>query len=216
MNKSDFDNRDEFITSLKKGDEQAYEHLMDTYYQRLCVYAISLTNNSMEAQDIVQNVFFRFWKKRHLITIESSIKGLLYKSVYNEYIDHYRKRMNLLRLEERYIEHLNTILETDDYESNHRLMNQIFKIVEALPPKCKETFLLSKKEGLSNIEIADYMKISQHTVERHITKAFKIIRSQLLKDPAKNDHDKDHFKGSNLLKFIFKPLQKIKNPNFQL
>ena len=51
--------------------------------------------------------------------------------------------------------------------------------IENLPPKCKQTFLLSKQEGLTNIEIADYLNVSTKSVEAHITKAFSILRKAL-------------------------------------
>ena len=53
-----------------------------------------------------------------------------------------------------------------------------------LPPKCKETFLLSKQEGLTNIEIANFMNVSIRTVESHMNKAFRILREKL-KDKVK-------------------------------
>mgnify|MGYP003683409753 FL=1 len=42
--------------------------------------------------------------------------------------------------------------------------------IENLPPKCKQTFLLSKQEGLTNIEIAEYLNVSIKSVEAHIKK----------------------------------------------
>lgn len=42
--------------------------------------------------------------------------------------------------------------------------------------KCKQIFILSKQDGLTNIEIAEYLNISNKSVEAHITKAFSILR----------------------------------------
>ncbi|WP_445747751.1 sigma factor-like helix-turn-helix DNA-binding protein [Polaribacter sp.] len=53
------------------------------------------------------------------------------------------------------------------------------KEIENLPPKCKQIFLLSKEEGLTNIEIAEYLNVSIKSVEAHITKAFGILRSAI-------------------------------------
>jgi RNA polymerase sigma-70 factor (ECF subfamily) len=51
--------------------------------------------------------------------------------------------------------------------------------IENLPPKCKQTFLLSKQEGLTNMEIAEYLNVSIKSVEAHITKAFSILRKKV-------------------------------------
>lgn len=51
--------------------------------------------------------------------------------------------------------------------------------IQKLPPKCQKVFILSKKEGLTNNEIADYLNISIKTVEAQITKAFVILKNKL-------------------------------------
>ena len=51
--------------------------------------------------------------------------------------------------------------------------------IQHLPPKCKEMFLLSKQEGLTNIGIAQYLKISMKAVERQMTRVFSIIREKI-------------------------------------
>ena len=67
-------------------------------------------------------------------------------------------------------------------ESEEELWAQIKLVnqeIQNLPPKCKETFLLSKKEGLTMIEIAEFMNVSKRTVESQMNKAFRILREKL-------------------------------------
>ena len=49
---------------------------------------------------------------------------------------------------------------------------KIWKAIEELPEKCKEIFLMSKRDGYSNEEIADELGISIKTVKNQMTKAF--------------------------------------------
>ena len=107
------------------------------------------------------------------------LKSYLYKSVYNEFIDQYRKQKTVVTLEKKYIDALTYIVEEEDEKSLERLMKIVKKEIENLPPKCKQIFLLSKEEGLTNIEIAEHLNVSIKSVEAHITKAFKILRSTL-------------------------------------
>ena len=51
--------------------------------------------------------------------------------------------------------------------------------IQKLPSRCKETFLLSKQEGLTIVEIADFMNVSTRTVETQMSKAYKILREKL-------------------------------------
>lgn len=182
------------IECLKNGDEKAYAYLMDNYHHQLCVYANSLIKNRYSAEDIVQNVFIRVWELRIRLNPNFSIKSFLYKSVYNEFIDLYRKNQSLIPIEKIYFNALNSVVKEDDSEAFDRIINVLNKEIQNLPPKCKNIFILSKKEGLTNIEIAEHLEISIKTVETQITKAFSILRSTL----------EDKIKGILFLLFGFR------------
>lgn len=174
-----YSNNDTLIESLRNGDESAYTYLIDTYHHKLCVYANSLAKNIYSAEDIVQNVFIKVWEQRTRLKSDHAIKSFLYKLVYNEFIDLYRKNQSLFSLEKSYYEALNGIIQEEDPESFQRVINAVNKEIQNLPPKCKEVFILSKKEGLTNIEIAEHLDVSIKTVEAQITKAFSLLRSSL-------------------------------------
>jgi RNA polymerase sigma-70 factor (ECF subfamily) len=179
MKSEDFNDNVILIESLKNGDERAYTYLIDTYHHKLCVYANSLVKNIYSAEDIVQNVFIKVWEQRTRLKSDHAIKSFLYKLAYNEFIDLYRKNQSLFSLEKSYYDALNSIVLDDDSESLQRVINVVNKEIQNLPPKCKEVFILSKKEGLTNIEIAEHLDVSIKTVEAQITKAFSILRSSL-------------------------------------
>ncbi|MDN3595558.1 RNA polymerase sigma factor [Zunongwangia endophytica] len=164
------------INSLKKGNEDAYKYLINIYHHKLYVYACHLIADKDLAEDIVQNVFIKIWKNKENLKPTLSIKNLLYKSVYNEFLDQYRKNKKTIYLEKKYIDTLSSIVEEESEHSLDQLIAIVRNEIEKLPPKCKQTFLLSKKEGLTNTEIADYLNISIKSVEKHITKAFSTLR----------------------------------------
>ena len=171
-------NNTTLIKGLKKGKTEAYTSLVDQYHQKLCSYAFSLTHDHNSAEDIVQNVFVRLWQKRSDLKDNFNIKSYLYKSIYNQFIDLYRKEKATMALEKKYIEALDTIVEDDD-NSIENLIKLVKKEIQNLPPKCKQTFVLSRQEGLTNIEIAEYQNVSIKTVEAQITKAFSLIRKNI-------------------------------------
>lgn len=171
--------KNQYLTErLISGDCKAYDLLMNSYYQLLCVYAQSLCHDHAMAEDIVQNVFVKIWVKRKKINPDLSIKSFLYKSVYNEFIDQYRKNKPVLYLEKKYFEAIDVVveMETEELDALIKLMNAE---IDNLPSKCKEIFLLNKKEGLTHTEISEYLHISIKTVEGHITRAFKILTEKL-------------------------------------
>lgn len=177
--KEQFKNEKELKIELKKGNEKALSFLIDTYHQPLCNYVYSLSNDFDGAKDIVQNIFIRLWEKREKIKAINSLKNFLYKCCYNEFISQYRKDKKILAFE---VEHVNALEELIKNENEALLKKQIelLKIeIQNLPPRCKKTFLLSKEDGLSNMEIAHKMNVTIKTVESQITKAFKILRARL-------------------------------------
>jgi len=124
-------------------------------------------------------VFLKLWQKRDKLNTKFSIKGFLYRSIYNEFIDQYRKKTNLTIVEEQYINKLKTIATDELSDKTANLIALVKKEIQNLPPKCKQMFLLSKKEGLTNVEIAEYLNVTTKAVERQMTVAFSFIRKKL-------------------------------------
>lgn len=182
--KVDFSNEWILKNELQKGNHEALVFLMDTYHQALCLYVHSLSNDYELAQDIVQNIFIKIWEDRHKIRSVRSIKSFLYKSVYNRFANQWRKDKRMLAIEEKHLEALDHLFRNEDEDVLKRQIKLVKLEIQKLPPKCKETFLLSKQEGLTNIEIANFMNVSIRTVESQMNKAFRILREKL-KDKIK-------------------------------
>ena len=133
------------------------------------------------AKDIVQDVFVKTYEFRKRLNPEFSIAGFLYRSIYNQFINTYHKNKSLLKVHDEYVRFLNQIIdETSDSEYD-KLIKIVNKSINNLPKRCKEIFVLSKKEGYTNLEISEILNISIKTVEAQITIAFKSIRLQVLK-----------------------------------
>ncbi|MCK0147663.1 RNA polymerase sigma-70 factor [Arenibacter sp. F26102] len=174
-----FNDNDALVENLIIGNEKAYMFLLDTYHRRLNAYALTLVNDQAQAQDIVQNVFLRTWKSRKKLKKQFSIQSFLYKSVYNEFINNYQKNKAMMLLQQKYIESLGEVAEESDENILERLITVVNSEIKNLPPKCQRIFILSKKEGLTNIEISEHLNVSIKTVEAQITKAFGILREKL-------------------------------------
>lgn len=163
---------------MKRGNSKAYDFLMDSFYKKLCSYAYTLSHDHGASEDIVQNVFVQIWSNKKSINSSFSIKSYLYKSVYNEFINQYRKNKPVFFLEKKYLESVDLVVESTQ-ENLDELLKLVDKEINKLPSKCREVFLLNKKEGLTHLEISEYLNISTKTIEGHMTRAFKILREKL-------------------------------------
>ena len=171
----------EFILLLKSGDESAFTELINKYNRRLFAYAISLSGDYSLAKDIVQDVFLKTYEFRKRLNPEFSIEGFLYRSVYNQFINVYHKNKSLLKVHDEYVRFLNQIIDESKDSEFDKLIKIVNESINNLPKRCKEIFVLSKKEGYTNLEISEILNISIKTVEAQITIAFKSIRLQVLK-----------------------------------
>ncbi|TQO39733.1 RNA polymerase sigma-70 factor (ECF subfamily) [Arenibacter algicola] len=90
-----FSDQKKLIKHPKKGNTAAYTFLVDLYYDKLCDYTRNLARDDFKSEDIVQNVIVRMWQQRKKLNSNISIKNYLFKSVYNEFVDQYRKKVSL-------------------------------------------------------------------------------------------------------------------------
>ncbi|WP_445735747.1 RNA polymerase sigma factor [Mariniflexile sp.] len=170
----------EMVNAIQNGDRKAFDRVIESYYNEVYWYAKSLSRDEALAKDMVQEVFLKLWKNRKKVKDGTIIKGWLYRSVKNNFLDYIKKYKRETRLLEiTYLETLDFIVSTENEADLKRKAEIIEKEIEQLPNKCHKVFNLSKKEGLTNTEIADYLGVSIKTVEGHLTKALKILREKL-------------------------------------
>ncbi|MDP3945254.1 MAG: RNA polymerase sigma-70 factor [Lutibacter sp.] len=177
--KYDFTDESTLISQLKKGNEDALNHVYKLYYSQLYNYTKTLCGNDDLAKDIVQETMIKIWRKSSTLNIQSSLRGYLLKSIYYHFIDTQRRiiketnQLNFLK-QEALLEF--SEISSDDLESIYLAIDLE---IDNLPTQCKEVFLLGKKEGLKYKEIADKLNISIKTVERHMSIALKKLRKKL-------------------------------------
>lgn len=173
------ENYSHFIEKLKHGDEAAYSYLLKKYHRKLYAYVITLSHNHAVAEDVIQNVFLKLWEYRSKLDSNYSLQSFLYKSCFNEFVNLSKKNRKLTYFDKVYLETVEHVIATNPPANLEAQKELVFKGVTLLPEKCAEIFMLSKKEGLTNAEIAEYLNISCKTVEGHLTKAFTILRENL-------------------------------------
>jgi RNA polymerase sigma-70 factor, ECF subfamily len=164
---------------VKQDDNAAFESLFRTYYATLSHYACAILQDLDEAEEIVQDVFVKIWEKRTQLTIETSFKAYIYQSVKNKCLNHIRNKKTQNS-------HL-TIIDKRDYESPNALTDltadelndKLYEAMEALPPKCKQIFQLSRLDGLKHAEIATQLDLKVKTIENQIGIALKFLRNHL-------------------------------------
>ena len=170
----------EIIRRIREGDTGQFESLFRSSYVSLVRYAKTLIRDHDTAEEIVQDLFFRLWKDKEKLHIESSLNGYLYRAVHNRclhYIDHNR-------VVEKYAQEMAAMSQESnetptDILHYRELQATIAGILERLPEKCGKIFCMSRFEGLKYSEIAERLSVSVKTVEANMGRALKEFRKAL-------------------------------------
>ncbi|MBC7449998.1 MAG: RNA polymerase sigma-70 factor [Cytophagales bacterium] len=157
------------------------EALFHTYYKILCRFSFRIVHDKDKAEDVVQTCFINLWQKKDSISIQSSFKSYLYRSVYNRSINEYTRSKKIIHED---ISVLNEVIHSvsDDPElilQAKETQAKIDQAIAVMPEGCRTIFLLSREEQLSYKEIAEMLKISVKTVENQMGKALRILRERL-------------------------------------
>lgn len=166
--------------NIKRGDKKAFEQLFKSYYGHLCAFANKIIVDEISAEEIVQDFFVKLWERRQQLSIESSIKSYLFRSVKNLCLNQIKH--NNIKLQ--HAQQVINSAETNNYRDNYievNLINDIAQSIESLPEKRREIFRLSREKGLKYREIAEKLNISVKTVETQMGLAIKTLRKKLKK-----------------------------------
>lgn len=168
----------DILSRLRANDQSVLKELFQAHYPSVCktIHRFIIDKNLVE--DLAQEVFIRFWRKRQDLNITSSVPAYLRRMAINEALGHLRKQKY-------YEEEITPNTMGGSAESGEEqflyaeLEGSIKDAIDALPPRCRSVFQLSRFEDHTYQEIADKMGISIKTVENQMSKALRILREQL-------------------------------------
>ena len=157
----------------------AFDTLFRKYYTRLCRFALSYLKEKELAEECVQEVFIKIWEQADRFNIEGTVLSYLFAATKNTSLNLIKKINTRQKYEIEY-----EVQKSDTDSGLTEIENEKFTVVmleaiNQLPEKCRNIFELSKNDGLTYDEIADYLKISKKTVENQMGIAFKKLREML-------------------------------------
>lgn len=161
-----------------KDDELAFRTLFFQFFSPLCVFAHRYIERRETCEDIVQETFFKIWKNRKGIEINTSSRNFLITSVRNSCIDYLRKMETEQNYQQREMANYHEPLHEDLY-SAIELEQMLNAALAKLPAPIRTVFEQNRFEGKTYSEIALQHQISVKTVEAYMTKALKHLRIEL-------------------------------------
>ncbi|MBB6126344.1 RNA polymerase sigma factor [Mucilaginibacter lappiensis] len=169
----------ELFAAVKLNDKRAFNLLYERYWAVVYKKAFLYLHDTEACMGIVNDIFVNIWEKRNvldIITFKKYLTAAARYRVYNlikansasplTYIEDYEKFADLNA------EHNNA----EDHIQALELSNDLDQLLSKLPARCKEIFLLSRVNNLTNTEIALRLSISKRTVENQLSTALRYIK----------------------------------------
>lgn len=142
--------------------------------------ALKKTGSQDLAEDLVHDTFLSLYRQKETISAEVNTVAYLYVILKNKIYSHYRQNVT----HQQYAEYIQQVSSELDHSTQNAIeSNDLEKLlteeIELLPQQCKLVFTLSRKEHLSNKEIARRLLISENTVEQHMRRALRQLKGSL-------------------------------------
>jgi RNA polymerase sigma-70 factor (ECF subfamily) len=179
-------NLDHIWMEVRNNETSAFELLYRLLYPGMCYYASQMLMDRCTAEEVVQDIFLKVWEKRqNIYSRENSLKKYLYRLTHNQCIDilkqHNTRKKSFIKL----LPSDTWASISEQYGFDEQMVEQldandtavkIQRAIDRLPAQCREVFVKSRFEDLSDKEIAVTMNISENTVRTQIYRALQKIK----------------------------------------
>jgi RNA polymerase sigma-70 factor (family 1) len=162
------------------GNHADFTLVFNVFYKQLCYFSNKMLNDWNYAEDIVVDVFVKFWSQKGDFKGTGSIKRWLYKCTYNESLRHIQGIKN------RPVTDIDLVSNHPcDYKNELSKMTtneqhtEICLLVDMLPPQCKSIIKLYYYLELDNRQIAALFNISVHTVKNQKARGIYLMKKKM-------------------------------------
>ena len=173
----------EELELLRIASKQSFEALYHRYSGKLYNFVMKISKgDTYIAEELVQRTFIKVWETREYIDSDKSFISYLCTIAKNMLLNEY-EHQTVQFIYQEYVK-VNTadVDSSTEKEVDKNLLEEyIDKLADKLPPKRREIFILSRKEGLSNKKIAERLHITESTIETQLSKALAFMKSQMQK-----------------------------------
>jgi RNA polymerase sigma-70 factor (ECF subfamily) len=167
------------IEEIRSGNEASFTEAFNLYYPKVYHHFLKKTRSPATAHEAAQLTFIKLWEFRHTLSGSISLDTQMFHIAAGALID-YLRRENTQR--KKVFSLAESAVSSEDgaatgFDRSFETSDYLLSLTRSLPPVRKKVFILSRIHGHSYKEIAEQLSISLKTVEDHMVKALRHIRS---------------------------------------
>lgn len=170
-------NQRKLLTQISLGDQTSFRQLYHQFYKKLLQFAFVLTRNKEVAEELVEDVFIKFWKNRKNAETIRNVRVYLYSATKNTCLNYLSSKahQNITQPFDAVNIELANPHSPEQILIYRETYTKIQSAVQTLPPRCKMIFKLIREDGLKYKEVAEILNLSASTVEAQMTIAIRRI-----------------------------------------
>jgi RNA polymerase sigma-70 factor (ECF subfamily) len=173
------DNEKALLLQLSSGDESAFVEVFEHYHPNIYTTALRISGSEQLAEEVVQDVFLKIWLKREdlggIDNFPAWLRTIATHLVYNALKS--RKRRLLQEQEYRSYPHLLFHQDPADGFQDKEYKKILELAIQQLPPKQRQTYILTRQQGMKREEVARELQVSPETVKYNMEQAVRNVRA---------------------------------------
>jgi RNA polymerase sigma-70 factor (family 1) len=175
-----YDNDQALMIAFQSGSETAFTQLYRRFHRPLYFYAQRFVG-AEDAADILADTFVGLWEQRSNFSAVAAAQQWLFVTVRNRAVSILRRQIKGQEAAGALLHQLETSEENDLYleELTIELMRHLHTEIDKLPPRQREVFLLSFRDGLKPAQIAEQLGLSVKTVKNQKLSAMRVLQAAL-------------------------------------
>ena len=156
---------------LRKGSGHAFREVYQKYVNLLYNYGYKFTSDKQLTEDCIQEIFIDIFRNHSNLSPTDNIKLYLFKALRRRIIKELKKLKNTIT---QYDHELS--FEPEYKENTFNGSNQLFCILQSLPPRQKEVIFLKFYEDMDYEEICQVMEMNYQSVRNLMHRAMQSLR----------------------------------------
>ncbi len=195
-----YETENALIESCRKKNRQAQKELFTQYHKKMMAICVRYLNNEEDAFEVLNDAFFKVFDKIKQFKPETKLEAWIKRIVINTNIDYIRKnkkyKKNFISTQE-FNEYGEPQEGNDDIsefweQATFISSNQLFQLINKLPPATRIVFNLYAIDGFNHRQIAEKLKISEGTSKWHLSNARQQLKQDVIKLVSKENFQNEN------------------------